>query len=925
MVLIALALSPLLALSMKSSYAAAPKMALSAVENPKMSLSVAVAVVDNPKMSLSVGHSNLENLAEMGKLMAKSEEAQKQSMDAISKTLTFPKALEVLEKAAILNASTVEQVTGLLNTDKSTKKRLRKAEADGFGGLNGARLMLNDMIHEAMIKYDAEIAKCTDYYAKQCALMEVARGQISAANFVAATSRALILDAQYNINKCELSIPETKQELKDHNRKCKIELKKMDGKLKIIMGDIAIMTMILEMTDCDKKLLQMQKLAMLRCKDECSGKEFVSFNHQSLQKQLDQMKSPGSKDFMAETFSDMFDDDDEGEVDEDAVEFVQVQGSEYMDAVVNNSASEVDAKPKKKVKKVPKETKKIKFKNPPIPRTKVPANPCTDPNQGAPATSKRGAKCTLKKSPQCYKLQGRFLVIQAEIADARDELMDQISATEQTCEDTKKSLEASIANDGTLLSSSQTKLATAMEKESSAGETGRQVTKENQQYNDDLVKQMKTCTTNYGDYEQELCALKKIRGDLFKKMKPGHPGFFQDCEVTKWSPEACSAKCAGGTQKLTRSVLSHPDGGCKCLPLGSMKKCNRGPCPINCVLAQWGGWSKCSSKCGGGMASRVRDVKTPMQYGGKQCGSTGESKQCNVDACEKDCVLNTWTKWTSCSKDCDGGAKKRQAFVKEAAQGSGVCADMWDKTRLQYEACNVHSCKVADPTKAMKCNTSMDIIMVVDGTPQGGKAAFAAEVKAANTLVDAFAGKGITAKPNFALIHYTGPRTWSGVSKCTGKSTKKVDMVKTCKVTLLQHFTSDLKKFKAKVTGMTFQKGSKLLSLGLMTVQAEFALGNKNHRTIVMVFIDGSPLSKRKTKLASRTLRKKARLVWVTITKLAPLKDIKSWASRRWQENIVVVKSAKELALPETGTHLVANICPKRFPKVKLAKPKKVR
>ena len=67
------------------------------------------------------------------------------------------------------------------------------------------RKLLNDMIYESLEKYDKEIAKCTDYYAKQCALMEVARGQIASANFIAATSRALILDAQYNINKCQVS------------------------------------------------------------------------------------------------------------------------------------------------------------------------------------------------------------------------------------------------------------------------------------------------------------------------------------------------------------------------------------------------------------------------------------------------------------------------------------------------------------------------------------------------------------------------------------------------------------------------------------------------------------------------------------------------------------------------------------------------
>merc|ERR1719253_163192 len=276
--------------------------------------------------------------------------------------------------------------------------------------------------------------------------------------------------------------------------------------------------------------------------------------------------------------------------------------------------------------------------------------------------------------------------------------MDEIGKKEDACAETKKTLEDSIASDNSLLSSSQTKLAAATEKEATAGETGRQVAKENQQYNDDLVKQMKVCSTNYVDFETELCALKKIRGDLFKKMKPGHPGFFQDCEVTKWAPEECSKK--------------------------------------------WGGWSKCSSKCGGGMATRVRDVKMPAKHGGKQCGSTSEAKQCNVDACEKDCELASWTKWTSCSKDCDGGSKRKERMIKEPAQGSGTCADKWDPARLQYEPCAQHRCKVPDPTKVMKCNTSMDIVMVINGTPKGGEEAFAAEIKAANQFVDAFQGEG---------------------------------------------------------------------------------------------------------------------------------------------------------------------------------------
>ena len=282
------------------------------------------------------------------------------------------------------------------------------------------------------------------------------------------------------------------------------------------------------------------------------------------------------------------------------------------------------------------------------------------------AEDKRAAKCTLKKSPRCYKLQGRFLQIQAGIADDRDKLMEEIEAADSSCKDTKKTLQASIEADSSLLSSSQTKLAAATEKEASAGTKGRQVAQENKGYNDDLLKQMKICSQNYIDFETELCALKKIRGDVFKKMKKGSKGFFQDCEVTKWVPEACSAKCAGGDQKLSRNVMTHPGGedgdGAKCLPLSAEKRCNRSPCPVDCHLEPWSGWSKCSSKCGGGLATRVRDVKVAMKYGGKPCSSTSEAKQCNVAACEKDCVLHEWTKWTSCSKHCDGGSAELFAF-----------------------------------------------------------------------------------------------------------------------------------------------------------------------------------------------------------------------------------------------------------------------
>merc|ERR1719401_644472 len=552
---------------------------------------------------------------------------------------------------------------------------------------------------------------------------------------------------------------------------------------------------------------------------------------------------------------------------------------------------------------------KTKFNNPPLPVTKVPGNPCTDPDAGAPsAADKRAAKCTIKKSPMCYKLQERFLLIQAGIQDERDELLEEIAMLEHFCEETKKTLETDIANDEDMLANAQTKLAAATEKEATAAETARQTAKENGELNADLVKQMKTCSTNYIQFETELCALKKIRGELYKMKGDGHSGFFQDCEVSKWEPEECTKKCAGGYQKLTRSVLTHPNGGSKCLPLAAERSCNNGPCPVDCKLSAWSGWSKCSANCGGGVTQRLREVKRAMKYGGEPCGETSETKACNGQACEKDCELTEWTKWSSCSKDCDGGTKKRQKFIKKEAEGEGKCADAWSLKRLQYEKCNMHRCPVPKGRLVLECNRTMDIVLLIDGSGSLGKKGWAAEIKAANMFVDAFSGVG--GKANMAVILYSGPRTWGGVYKCFAKNKKKVDQEKVCGIKMVTHFTDDLKKVKNLINGLNWPKGSTLTSLALLTAKAELALGRKQAHSNVILFTDGRPLSYRKTELASRIVRKMARLVWVPVTKYAPLKYVKKWATRRWEENVVVVKTFSDLEKPDPINKIVANICP---------------
>merc|ERR1719199_2188500 len=816
-------------------------------------------------------------------------------MAEISKDLTVPKALDKMQQLKLTNATELEQIASLLSGGQLTNTFLgdnsHKKKAPGYSGIDGARKLLNDMIYESMSKYDAEIAKCTEYYSKQCAAMEACRGQIAASNYIAANSRSLILDSQATINKCEVDIPTRKLELKQHILKCKHELNKLRTRLKIVMGDIAVMTMILEMTDCDKKLLQMEKFALLHCTDQCTKKSFIEFNHEGLQQKINKLQSSLSQELMKDTFADLF----EGIESLESTEFLQLGAQQS--PIVN----------------------KTKFNNPPVPKTKVPGNPCNDPDKGAPsAADKRAAKCTIKKSPQCYKLQERFLLIQSGIEDERDELLEEIAMLENFCEETKKTLETQIANDEDMLSNAQTKLAAATTKEANAGETARTTAKENEQLNNDLVKQMKTCSGNYINFETELCALKKIRGELYKMKGGGHSAFFQDCEVAKWSPEECTKKCAGGEQKLTRSVLTHPNKGTKCLPLAAMRSCNNHPCPVNCKLSTWSGWSKCSADCGGGVSQRLREVKRAMKYGGNPCGETSETRACNNQACEKDCDLSGWTKWSACSKDCDGGTAKRQKFVKSAPFGDGKCADQWSSKRLQYRHCNMKRCPLPKNGLVSTCDKTLDVVLLIDGSGSLGKTGWKAEIKAANYFVDAFTVSG--GKAQISVILYSGPRTWGGVYKCFARNTKKVDREKICGIKMITHFTNDLSKVKRLISGLTWPRGSTLTSLALITAKAELALGRKTAQSNVIVFTDGRPLSFRKTGLAARSVRKAARLVWVPVTKYAPLKMIKKWATRRWQENVVRVPTFSQLEKPDVITHIVANICPKKNPKARFSR-----
>merc|ERR1719218_454984 len=102
-------------------------------------------------------------------------------------------------------------------------------------------------------------------------------------------------------------------------------------------------------------------------------------------------------------------------------------------------------------------------------------DPCNDKDGGAPsARHKRAAKCTITRSPQCYKLQERFLLIQSGVQDEKENLLDEIDQKKTFCEETSKTLQTEIEDDQNSLAEAQTQLSVAMTKEANSGEAARQ-------------------------------------------------------------------------------------------------------------------------------------------------------------------------------------------------------------------------------------------------------------------------------------------------------------------------------------------------------------------------------------------------------------------------------------------------------------------
>merc|ERR1719160_913425 len=726
-------------------------------------------------------------------------------------------------------------------------------------GVFMALTMLNDMISEAEHKLDLEEVRCAEFEQKQLELMEQTRQDIAAYNAIASEARAEILAAQTQIDMLVQKIPELNESLAQLLAKCATEISSLRAQLAVLEGDITVINRVVAMTNCAQSASLLQ-LNLFRCE----GKKSVQFVNHALNKAASSLKSDVAKEGMQRQLAKIF-----------------------------------------------QETKQVST-------ALTQFDPPAAPTSAKPDDDKATAKCSVASSPVCHKMLDRFLAIQTDIVDKRDSLSEQLKETEQRCETDKANFEAQIQTFETRLKDQQAQLAMATKKQNDAEEQSRLKSQQLVRINDEYVKTMEECKGNIEELHSEICGAKKIRKEIFKMSDL--TALVSDCEVSDWVPGECTVTCNGGMQQLNRSVSIQPAyGGAACPPLSMDRVCNDFPCPVDCEVEMWSGWSTCSADCGGGVKQRTRSIITNPQHGGVRCGETTEAEPCNMQSCDRDCELADWTAWGPCSKECDGGLQERFRHVSEPAHGHGTCPERLSEERSEYMECNTQLCIPfgTSPDTPLHCGSAshpvmQDIVILLDGSGSLGQAGWEAVKAAGVALANAFY-KDEDRGAKVAVELFGGPRYWSDYDACTGHLTAgqtPPDMATTCGLSWVSHFSTDSAAITAAIEGLEWPRSTTFTSGALALAANELANGRADAQSIVFVITDGRPLRRSNTRAQARLLRKKARVVWIPVTKFAPLDDVRKWASRPVRDNVIVVDDFATLAEQSTVNDLVASTCP---------------
>merc|ERR1719316_2121098 len=488
--------------------------------------------------------------------------------------------------------------------------------------------------------------------------------------------------------------------------------------------------------------------------------------------------------------------------------------------------------------------------------------------------------CKTSKKPVCEAFGDMMVTFLGNIEDSMDDLRERAQLEDDHCGHSLETYDAQIremkqwADDTNVMFANAAAEAEDLDRDR---KTKRELLKDLHQKVDTKLGE---CSRQVEVAESMMCGAKKLREELKKIEAKSGSSFIGDCEVTEWVRGPCTAPCGGGTQNLTREVISAPKTNPKCPPLTMTRQCNTKLCPTDCSMDKWEEWSECSRACGGGATARHRAVLVEPSGGGVPCGETTQEQLCNIQPCDADCTLTEWTEWSGCSKSCMKGHKTKYRHVLHPPLGDGKCPSETSPDRREIDVCNHMACKPAEPT----CASKVDLVLVLDGS---------GSVKTEGwTKISAFA-KLVVGKIKFGEEH------------------AKVGLVQfSSEAKLFQGLTATSSEVDTGLAGMAWLKGSTNTAEALVLAREIFLNGRKDAQGIVVVITDGMPSSKYLTSTAvARVKDQGVKVVFVAIGSSVNERVLGHWASWPAHENVVTATGFDKLDAAKV-TDLISTICP---------------
>ncbi|KAI4543884.1 hypothetical protein MG293_006678 [Ovis ammon polii] len=150
----------------------------------------------------------------------------------------------------------------------------------------------------------------------------------------------------------------------------------------------------------------------------------------------------------------------------------------------------------------------------------------------------------------------------------------------------------------------------------------------------------------------------------------------------------CMQNTADGPSDHVEDYLCDPEE----MPLGS-RECKL-PCPEDCVVSEWGPWTRCSLPCNqSNFRQRSADpIRQPAEEG-RACPDAVEKEPCNLN---KNCFHYDYnvTDWSTCQ------------LSEKAVCGNGIKTRMLDCVRSDGKSVNLKYCEELGLEKTWQMNTS---------------------------------------------------------------------------------------------------------------------------------------------------------------------------------------------------------------------------